>query len=173
MTTIEIINKFLGLFKLTPRHLATFAITSFIVFILPAEIAKGIMPTTFYNYYRPIAGLIFLLSISGLLVHFFIFLYHKILIQLNLHKGKSYLKFLTEDEKNILRGHMSDETRTQYLSPLDGTVAELEARGILKSFVTQYNSFEGCPYGIADWALKYLKSNPHLLNPSLKKENKK
>jgi hypothetical protein len=159
----ETIKYILSLFKLTPRHLATFAITSFIIFIIPTTLTKDIMPITLYDYYRPLAGFIFLMSISGLTVDFIIFIHGKIRIQLRIQKGKTRLKSLTEEEKDILREYIGSKSRTHHFSIDDGAVSELEAIGILISYVQQYNIVEGVPYGIADWALKYLKSNSHLL----------
>jgi hypothetical protein len=164
MTAIEYIKSFLSLFKLTPRHLATFAITSLIIFFFPAKFTKDIFPTTLYDYYRPISGFVFLLSTSGLFVELIIFLSRPIRHYLFIQKRKSRLESLTKEEKNILRRYMTDEKRTQHFAVYNGTVAELEALGILISYVQQYNIIQGVPYGIADWALKYLKSNSHLLN---------
>ena len=144
--------------------MAIFAIASLIIFLFPAEITKNIFPATLYDYYRPIAGSIFILSASGLFVELIIFLSCPIRHYLFIQKRKSRLKSLTKEEKDILRRYMLGVTRTQHFAVENGTVAELEALGILISYVQQYNIIKGVPYGIADWALKYLKSNSHLLN---------
>jgi len=159
----DLVNRILSFFKLTPRHLATFAITSLIIFLMPTDFVKAIIPTAFHNYYRPIFGLIFILSISGLIVEFVIFIRKKVGHCLFIKKGKARLRSLTEEEKNILRKYVNNQSRTQYFSSTDGSASELEAFGILVFYGGHYHMMQGIPYGIADWALKYLKSNSHLL----------
>jgi hypothetical protein len=166
MTTTDLIYRFLGLFKLSPRHLATFAITGLIIFLLPTEIVKKIIPVTLHNYYRPVAILVFVLSLSGLLVELAIIIYSKINIQLTIQKRKTRLDSLTEEEKDILRRYITNKTRTQHFGNFNGTVAEFKRLGILICYVQEYDVFKGIPYGIADWALEYLNSKPHLLKTS-------
>ena len=163
MTTTDIVNKILGFFKLTPRHLATFAITSLIVFLMPTDFVKTIIPTPFRNYYRPISGLVFLLSISGLIVEVVIFISKPVSHYLFIQKGKARLRSLTEEEKNILRKYVTGQSRTHHFSSMDGAASELETFGILVSSGEHYHVMQGIPYGISDWALKYLKDNSRLL----------
>lgn len=170
MTTTEIINKFLGYFKLTPRHLATFAITSLIVFLLPTDFVKVIIPIAFHDYYRPFFGLIFLLSVSGLIVELGVFICSLIRRYLFVKKGKIRLSSLTEEEKNILRKYITGQSRTHHFSDTDGATRELEALEILIFYGDSYHIMEGIPYGISDWALKYLKCNSHLLLPCDRKK---
>ena len=115
MTTMEIIKPIIDLFKFTPRHFAPFAITSFIIFFIPTNIVKDIAPAL-YDYYRPVSGLIFILSISGLIVELSIFIANKIRIQFRIQKGKARLNSLTKEEKDILRRYISGDTRTQFFA---------------------------------------------------------
>lgn len=159
---MEIIKPIIDLFKFTPRHFASFAITSFIIFFIPTNIVKDIAPAL-YDYYRPVSGLIFILSISGLIVELSIFIANKIRIQFRIQKGKARLNSLTKEEKDILRRYISGDTRTQFFAVDNGAIAELASLGILITYVRTYHMMKGIPYGIADWALKYLKSNSHIL----------
>ena len=70
---------------------------------------------------------------------------------------------LSKEEKDILRRYISGDTRTQFFAVDNGAIAELASLGILITYVRTYHMMKGIPYGIADWALKYLKSNSHIL----------
>jgi hypothetical protein len=170
MTTQDFIKFILNLFKFTPRHQATFAITSLIVFLIPKNLIKDIIPTALNDYYRPIAALIFILSISGLAVEFIVFLSRQIRLYFSIHKGKTRLNSLTKEEKNILIKYIGGESRTHYFNTQNGAVAELETLGILVTYTDTGHVINGFAFGISEWALKYLKCKRHLLETSNEKK---
>src|SRR5947209_1159978 len=77
------------------------------------------------------------------------------------------LQSLTTAEKAVLRGYISERTRTQYLSIMDGVVTGLAAEDILyRASNASYSATEWA-YNIQPWAWEYLSKHPeYVLHPS-------
>lgn len=71
---------------------------------------------------------------------------------------------LTRDEKDLLKKYIDQDTRSLNLNYADGTVSHLANLGIIyrASQVSRMHTY--FDYAIQDFALDYLKKNPHLLD---------
>ena len=74
------------------------------------------------------------------------------------------LNRLTEDEKQILRFYLAENTRANMLRIEDGVVQGLKADGIIFQSASLGNVLEGFAHNISDFAWDYLHINPHLLD---------
>ena len=118
--------------------------------------------------YQPWIGMVFILSLALCLVNALFaagkFLKPWIKQGYWVRAGKSRLKDLTPQEKEILTRYISQDTRSQSLPIQNGVVAALESDGIL---VRTRNI--GSPgtwsfaYAIQPWAWDYLRKRPELL----------
>jgi hypothetical protein len=73
------------------------------------------------------------------------------------------LQCLTEDEKQILRFYIAENTRANNLRVDDGVVQGLKANGIIHLSASMGNALEGFAHNISEFAWNYLHVHPHLL----------
>jgi len=164
----EIFNPILEALKLAPRYfLALGAFCAFLLFA-PAEFLKHIALDDFAQNYRTALGLAFVASVSLLLVSAGLAvsrgisgwwqerqLYRRIAERLN---------SLTEDEKQILRFYMAEQTKANMLRIDDDVVKGLVTSGIIYRSASVGNILEGFAHNISEFAWNYLQVNPHVLN---------
>jgi len=156
--------------KLSPRYLLPIWIFTGIVVFAPKGVLSIFGLTDIVSSYRPYFGLAFLLSGALLASSACIAFYHWTRARRRERRVRRYqhqrLNNLTEDEKELLRGFIHNQTRTQYLSMSDGRVGQLQTEKILfrASNLGQYMDFFA--YNIQPWAWDYLNKHPELLEPT-------
>jgi len=74
------------------------------------------------------------------------------------------LNTLTEDEKQILRFYIANNTRANSLKIDDGVVQGLANAQIIYRSASMGDLLRGWAFNISDFAWEYLNKNPHLLN---------
>ena len=161
------ISKITDWLKLSPKYLFPISlVTGFIIFTTNKTLEVfGIVPLI--TQIRPYLGIIFLISSALLASHILFSLLswinkkiQRILFILRLPKR---LLELTNDEKNILLYYISNQTKTQHLSTLDGVVSGLEINGIIFKSSNWGHSPHDWSYNIQPWAWEYLNKHKDLL----------
>ena len=163
-STITAITKFL---ELAPRYLAVVAIATGVVLFAPAESVKSLGLSEIAQNYRPWIGGTFLIS-SGIVVISAL----KWIGVWTLAFGHAYwvrksiakrLRSLTEDEKQILRFYVAENTRANMLKVDDGIVQGLVSANIIYRSTQLGNLDEGFAHNISDFVWKHLHKHPNLL----------
>ena len=161
-------KKFLAFLKLTPRHFISLGLISAVLLFADEQSLKFIGVFDFVQHYRLWLGTIFVVSIvvvavfisaDGLsvIVNWWMNrkLYERVTRRLNC---------LSEDEKQILRFYIANQTRTNFLRHDDEIVQDLISTGIIYYSSSPGSLFEGFAHNISDIAWEYLYKNAHLLN---------
>lgn len=121
----------------------------------------------FIAEYRKYIGVVFLGVNVLILAHVFVFIYSyfsKIIKNmLFLRAKRKRLYSLTDEEKRILSGFVSKNTRSQDLECTNGVVLGLEIEKIIVRVSSLSSYFTEFPYNIQPWAWEYLKEHPELL----------
>lgn len=164
-------SKIVDWIKLAPKYLFAIAVVTGFLLFVPTGILAPLGLASIIAQYRAFIGMLFLISSVLFLVHPLATLYElistRIMTTMLVRDQQKDLSELTESEKEILRGYIHNKTQSQYLNPLDGVTAGLEAKRIIyrAANLGQIHQF---PYNIQPWAWKYLNNNPELLAPSSK-----
>jgi hypothetical protein len=166
----DLVKSLLEFLKLTPRYLTAIGLVAGLILFGSDDFRETLGLTQFAKDYRFILGILFLGSIVLLLVAVggggFAY------IQKVWWKRKSHnriikrLHRLTEDEKQILRFYIAENTRANTLRVDDGVVQELVAERIIYRSAQLGNMLEGFAHNISDVAWDYLQINPGLLEGS-------
>lgn len=159
-------------FALAPRYLAVIAIASGLVLFAGDGFLEALGLTEFAKDNRSWLGATFLVSTSIVVVSGGIWL-KDLLIANYARKRKikrakekviNRLQRLTEDEKQILRFYVAENTRANTLKIDDGVVNGLVADGIIYRAASMGNLLEGFAHNITDFAWEYLHENIELLD---------
>jgi hypothetical protein len=122
----------------------------------------------FVSQWRPYFGVAFLLSSALLLgtavVSAWGVVNRKRTEAAFLRIRRERLHRLSEPEKEVLRGYIEGQTRTQYHSMSDGVVGGLEAERVLYRASSLSQSFDYFAYNIQSWAWEYLNKHRKLLS---------
>jgi hypothetical protein len=73
------------------------------------------------------------------------------------------LRTLTPAEKQVLRGYIDRNTKTQYFQLEDGVVSGLQRCGFLYRPTSMGRMVSGFAFNIKPWVWNYLKAHPELL----------
>ena len=129
------LSKLLDWIKLSPKYLLAISLASAVLLFANSGFLEHTGLQELSTEYRPWVGGIFLVSTSLLASHFIYELltwarkrYGKLT---KLKHAKKRLHNLTPEERDILRGYIIGNTRTQYLSLDDGVVHGFEAERIV------------------------------------------
>ena len=153
--------------KLTPRYLIALGITAAFMLFSTESILKNLGIYDFAQNYRHWLSFVLILSSAILIV--------TVVIEITKwpkrwwRKRKFYnrmterLNCLTENEKQILRFYIGQQSKTNTLRIDDGIVQGLESAGIIYRATSLGNMLEGFAYNISDFAWDYLNMNHHLL----------
>lgn len=127
-------SKYLDWIKLSPRYLLPLVLFTGFVLFAPVWMLDTFGLTEWIDSYRPIFGLVFLLSsalfVSGLAVGGLDWIKGRRRERQVSKARRQSLHRLSEPEKEILRGYIDNSTTTRYLSMGDGVVGGLEAQRI-------------------------------------------
>ncbi len=164
-------SKIVDWIKLSPKYLFAIAVITGFLLFAPTGILTTLGLASIVAQYRAFIGVLFLISSVLFLVHPLAMLSElvstRVMTTMVVRDQQKELSELTESEKEILRGYIYKKTQSQYLNPLDGVTAGLEAKRIIyrAANLGQIHQF---PYNIQPWAWKYLNNNPELLASSSK-----
>lgn len=160
-------NKIIEWLKLSPKYLFSVAVVSGALLFGPDLFLKRLGLDLFIADYRKYIGVVFLGVNVLLFAHIFSFTYSyfsKIVENiLFLQKRRKRLHSLTDEEKSILSGYISNNTRSQDFECTNGVVLGLEMEKIIFRVSDLSSYFTNFPYNIQPWAWEYLKKNPELL----------
>ncbi len=170
MPATEIAKTFLEFLKLAPRYLIALGVMAAVLLFASEEFLKFIGVFELAQNYRPMLGLtlvvtasLFAMSVSADGIAFVKRwwrqrrLYGRIAERLNC---------LTENEKQILRFYIVENTRANTLRIEDGVVQGLKSDGIIYQSASLGSVLDGFAHNISDFAWDYLHANLHLLDGS-------
>lgn len=164
-------SKIVDWIKLPPKYLFAIAVISGFLLFTSTGVLATLGLASIVAQYRALIGVLFLIATVLFLVHPLAKLYELIgtraMTTMLVREHQKALAELTESEKEILRRYIYNKTQSQYLSPLDGVTAGLEAKVIIYR-ATNIGRVHEFPYNIQPWAWKYLNKNPELLASSSK-----
>lgn len=158
---------FLELLKLTPRYLVALGAASAFLLFSPDNILKALSIYDFAQNYRPWLSIVLIIATALLIVTIAIEITKW--IKRWWYEKKFYnrmherLNSLTENEKQILRFYIAQQSKTNVLRLDDGIVQGLVSQGIIYRATSLGNMLEGFAYNISDFAWDYLNLYPHLL----------
>lgn len=163
----EAAKVFLEFLKLAPRYLMALGVMAAILLFAPESFLKfiGIFEVAQNN--RPMLGLSLVVTVALFVVsivddgiaHFKKWWGMK----RRYRRIEERLQCLTEDEKQILRYYLAENTRANTLRIDDGVVQGLKASGIIHLSASIGNALEGFAHNINEFAWDYLRVHPHLL----------
>ena len=164
----EIAKTFLEFLKLAPRYLIALGIMAAFLLFTDEKLLKFIGIFEFAQNNRPMLGLslvvtvaLFVVSVSADVLSFA----KGWLGKRQFHRRVTdRLHRLTEDEKQILRFYIAENTRANMLRIEDGVVQGLKSDGIIYQSASLGNVLEGFAHNISDYVWDYLHVHPHLLN---------
>ena len=116
---------------------------------------------------KVVLGVIWLASVALLVAHMGSSLFQTIRERvwwvLWFRAGRKRLRALTPAEKEILRGFIDCNSRTQPLDLRNGTVSGFEDENIIYKSAPMSDSLEYFPFNIQPWAWRELKKHPEWL----------
>jgi hypothetical protein len=160
------LSKFLEWLKLSPRYLVPIAIVTAILLFSPTPFLEKLGLSLFVIQFRAYLSIVFLLSSVLILANWVLSLFEWLRKQIEGRKrANEYykrLESLSDEEKDLLRGYIDGNTKTQYFSVSDGVVNGLEALKIIyrSSTVGYLNNWS---YNINPWVWNHLHDHPELL----------
>lgn len=161
------VSKLVDWIKLSPRYLVPLSLVTGFVLFAPQRWLAVFGLVGFVSDYRPWFGAAFLLSttllVSAAKTAGYGWVVGRRQQARRLEAMKRRLHNLSEPEKEILRGYIEGDTRTQYLSMHDGVVSGLEVERILFRATVLSRGWDEFAYNIQHWAWEYLNKNPKLL----------
>ena len=161
------LQSFLDAVKLPPRYLAAIALCCFLLLIIPNSLAQTLSVDQFAQDYRQWIGITFIASLCLLAVDGCVKI--RSTIRNRSRRAKAHerklkrLHALTEEEKQILRFYVSQQSKTNMLRVDDGVVNGLAADGIIHMAARQGNILEGFAHNIDDFTWDYLHEHIELL----------
>lgn len=157
--TVEAITQAI---KISPAYLVAIAIGSGLVLADPGQLAQHIGVADLAKNYRPVIGAAFLLSCVGLIAFAFTLVARSAADLRVKRQIRRYLLTLTKEEKYVLWGYVSRQTKTQSLSALSGVTQGLVHAGVIyRSSPLAYGM--NFAYNISAVAWDALNENPALL----------
>jgi len=164
----EAAKTFLEFLKLAPRYLIALGVMSAFFLFSSERLLKFIGVFEFAQNNRALLGFTIVVSISLFVVSV---LADSLSFVKSWWKKRTFYKSvserlncLTEDEKQILRFYISNQTRANVLRYDDGVVQGLVSNGIIYQSSPLGNMLEGFAHNISDFAWSYLHANPQLLD---------
>lgn len=158
---------FLEFLKLAPRYLIALGIMAAFLLFAGNQFLERIGVLEFAQNNRPMLGLTLVVIVSLFVVSVSVDVIS--LVKKWWYQKKFYgritkrLNCLTEDEKQILRFYLAENTRANSLRIDDGIVQELVAARIIYRSASLGTMLDGFAHNISDIAWDYLQLNPHLL----------
>lgn len=159
-------TKILDGLKLPTKTLGAVCVTAGVLIFSPESMLRRLGLAELVESYRPYLGIVFVLTLSIVLVHGLasvLSFFKPWLVQVyRVRQGKKRLKNLTPEEKKILSYYIQNQTRSQQLDVMSGTVNGLQ-RELIIIRGSNWGTFSSFDFLIQPWAWEYLNKNPHLL----------
>ena len=163
----EIAKTLLEFLKLAPRYLIALGIASAFLLFSPDSVLKRLGVLEFAQAYRQWLGIILVLSAAL----FAVTMAKDMIGWFKKRRSRTIasrrmirrLYSLTEDEKQILRFYIAEQTRANSLRIDDGVVQGLVANGIIYRSTWLGHMLEGFAHNITEEAWDYLQLHPELL----------
>lgn len=166
--SLDFIKHIFEAIKLAPKHLIAISLVLGFLLFAPAEAAQWLGVANVAKDYRAWLGVGFLGSSALLLVSAAQWAYSIPRTWLDKRrfnrKLRERLGRLTEDEKQILRFYIAQQTRTNTLRATDGVVHALTAARIIYRASSLGSLVEGFAYNIGEAAWNVLNEEPGLLD---------
>jgi hypothetical protein len=168
--TDGIIKSILEGMKLAPRYLIAVGLVAGLILFGGTKFQETLGLPQFAKDHRAILGILFLSSIILLLVALGgggLDWIKRFWRKREFHKGIiKRLQRLTEDEKQILRYYVVENTRANLLRIENGVVAGLVADGIIYQSTIHGSIIEGVAHNVGDFVWDYIHVYPEVLNGS-------
>lgn len=167
MSPSEIAKTLLEILKLAPRYLIALGVMAAFLLFAEENSLKFIGVFEFAQNNRSMLGLALVVTVPLFAVS--VGADTIIIIKGWWRRRRLYrriaerLHCLTEDEKQILRFYICENTRANMLRIEDGVVQGLKSDRIIYQSASLGNVLEGFAHNISDFAWDYLHVNPHLL----------
>lgn len=159
---------FLEFLKLAPRYLIALGAMAAFMLFADEKFLKLIGVFEFAQNNRPVLGLTLVVSVALFVVSaaddLVGFARRWWLRRRRYFRIAERLQRLTEDEKQILRYYIAENTRANTLRIDDGIVQGLKANGIIHLSASMGNVLEGFAHNIDDFAWDYLQVHQYLLD---------
>jgi hypothetical protein len=153
--------------KLAPRYLVSLSVIAAFFLFGSGKWLKGLGVDEFAKHYRQWIALTFIITSTLFAADRCIaicgWIRYKVLVGKFTKRRLERLHSLTEDEKQILRFYISQQTKTNVLRYDDGVVQGLESAGVIRRSSTLGTLMEGFAYNITDFAWNYLNEHHELL----------
>lgn len=163
----EAAKTFLEFLKLAPRYLIALGVMAAFLLFANEEFLKFIGVFELAQNNRPMLGLTLVVTVGLFVVSVIgdgIALVKQWWFRRRRYRRiEERLQCLTEDEKQILRYYLAENTRANTLRIDDGVVQGLKASGIIHLSASMGNALEGFAHNINEFAWDYLHVHPHLL----------
>lgn len=166
------VKDFIEFIKLPPNLLAAVSIVAGIILFIPDKLAKKMYMYDFRNNYGFIVSIIFLISISILIVLLITVIYKTIdkKIKYRLLKKKQIIYLLNAEKSKVklLKNFIKDETHTLQINQNDGLTVELAHFGIIsmaggsQAVDLGYNNEMYVIYFLQPWVIKLINENDEL-----------
>lgn len=162
-------KEFISFLKLPPSILSALALASGFIIFAPSKLLERLYFVDFKDSYGFYIGLVFIISISILLVYLIIKLVKYFLDKRSDKRVKEgQLKFLRElsfEEKQLLREIIACPDYTMVLPVNNGVVVKLQSFYVLtpagsNHLVDAYDM--RIPYFVQPWVIKMVRENPEL-----------
>lgn len=164
-------------FELAPRYLAVVGLSAGFVLYAGPETLEGLGLAQFAQDYRPWLGGVFVVSAAICVVETFRWGKGVVSKRLEFYTRErekqrraefvqERLHALTEDEKEVLRFYIWNETRANMLKMNDGVVCGLISEGIIYRASPLVSPIAPVAHNITETAWRYLNEKPYLLEGS-------
>ncbi len=168
----ELVSGFFQFLKLAPRYLVALGVVAGALLFLNRSTLEQLSVANIADANREVLGLtlvvttsLFVTSLCGDLIGVGVRLIRS---RRNLKKIEHRLNNLTEDEKQILRYYLAENTRANTLRVEDGVVQGLKSSGVIYMSASMGNLVEGFAHNISNHAWDYIHKHPELLLGSTK-----
>lgn len=170
-------KEFLEILKLPPSILSALMIVSGLILILPEDVVKKLYMYEFRNSYGFAISLIFLISLSILVVLVIMWSARKIIEKIKYKKLKEkrtkYLLELNDEKTHLINQFIKEKEHTLSLATNSGITVELSSYGLISpacntQLVTFGDIFTGdentmyINYFLQPWVINLIKENDEL-----------
>lgn len=164
---IEFFKSVLDALKVKPRHLVAVAAVLAFLRLADAQLLDLLGVRAVAEDHRAVIGLGLLGCVALLGVEacgWLLGQVHRLRIQRQYKvRVRQHLCALTEDEKQVLRFYVAQQTRTSMLCIDDGVVQGLVAKGLIQRVSSLGDLVDGFAHNIGELAWQELQKNPALL----------
>ena len=158
----------LGWLKLPQRVLWALLLITGLVLWGPQWFVGGLGLDQFIETYRMYLGVVFLLFLAATLPTPIQWVASKAWARLQEQRHKktrlARLHDLSDDEKEVLRHYLQNNTRTHTLDCTDGVATALEHARIIYRASNLSQGYTDFAYNIQQWAHDYLREHPEVLD---------